>query len=418
MIKFNESLHWIYFLFFPWLTIFLLRGSSFIGFEPLSTELLIFLGIFILLSVISFSLGVFCARSVHPKLTRLQSRASYTDLYFLAVMAGIFICTSAYDFFLIKGGTLSTIVTIRELEHLSGPRMSLIGGLITLTSAAPFALLSYLMFCIETGKKVAINYFLIIALCGISSSFLTGGRNSFVIGMTVITVQYVLTREKLPVFRLDRYQRWTLFLFLTFFIFYSQNLFLAREIYQGVDIASVLEYFAKKNGIMVKDFQSGFQLIDAIYSSIIIFIYYLTHSLGFLDKYFTSNLSPLFNGGYSFHVLTRALGVVFATGYDSNIQTGLLVQGVYLSMPGSFYVDFGYFGSLLVASVFGLVSGVLYGWRNHLRFALKLLLCSLLASYFLSPLYFAFGIANGFSFVFIVCSLQGRRCISSAGHPC
>lgn len=412
--KISDSLHWAYFLLVPWAGILLLRGSGLIGFAPLSAELWIFLGSFILFSGGALSLGVIGGRSVRAVLAKRQPLASYGDLFLLTALAAVYICTFSFDFFVIKGGTFSTITSIREQDNLAGPRMSVLGGVIALTSAAPYMLLGLLIYSRETGRGVATRLLAFLSLVGIAASFLSGGRNSFLIGMTVVTVQYVLTRGKLSGLRLSGYGRTALYLFMTSCVVYSLYIFVERELHQGVSPGSILTNFSEKYSVPFAELQSGILFLDMFYASISILIYYFTHPLNYLDHYFTSMVSPLFMGAYNFPVAAKGLEVVLGNSAYSNLEVGLLLPGVYLTLPGSLYLDFGYFGGLLAASGLGLITGVLYACRNQLGFAAKLFLSLLIATWLLSPLYSAFGISNGFSFIFIVALLQGRRCILTA----
>lgn len=412
--KISDSLHWTYFLLVPWAGILLLRGSGLIGFAPLSADLWIFLGSFILLSGGALSLGVIGGRSVRAALGRRQPLASYGDLCLLTALAVTYICTFSFDFFVIKGGTFSTITSVREQDNLAGPRMSVLGGVIALTSAAPYLLLGLLIYSWETGRAVAARPLALLSLVGIAASFLSGGRNSFLIGMTVVTVQYVLTRGKLSGFRLSGYRRMALYLFLASCVAYSLYIFVERELYQGVSPGSILTNFSEKYSVPFAELQSGVLFVDMFYASISILIYYFTHPLNYLDQYFTSMVSPLFLGAYNFPVAAKALEVAIGNSAYSNLEVGLLLPGVYLTLPGSLYLDFGYFGGLLAASGLGLITGVLYACRNQLGFAAKLFLSLLIATWLLSPLYSAFGISNGFSFIVILALLQGRRCVLKA----
>lgn len=412
--KISDSLHWAYFLLVPWIGILLLRGSGLIGFSPISVELWLFLGCFVIFSISALTLGIFAGRSVRTVLGKRQPLAAYGDLLLLVGLTAVYISTLSFDFFVTKGGTLSTITSIREQDNLAGPRMSMLGGVIALTSAAPYMLLGFLIFSLETGRRVAAKYFAVLAVFGIAVSFLTGGRNPFLIGMTVVTVQYVLTRGKLSGFRLSGYGRVALYLFLASCVAYSLYIFLERELNQGVSSSDLIWNFSQKWDVPIKEYDFGFAPADNLYSTLLILLFYFAHPLSYLDDYFTSMTSPIFMGAYNFPVVAKALEVLLGNSAYSNLEVGLLLPGVYLTLPGSLYLDFGYFGGLFTASGLGLLTGVLYACRNQLGFAAKLFLSLLIATWLLSPLYSVFGISNGFSFIVILALLQGRRFILTA----
>jgi len=407
--RINESQHWAYFLLVPWVGSLLLRGSGLIGFAPLSAELWVFLVSFILLSGGALSLGVIGGRSVRAVWGSRQPIASYGDLFVLTVLALIYICTFSFDFFVIKGGTLSTITAIRELDNLAGPRMSALGGVIALTSAAPYMLLGFLMYSWETGRGAPAKFIAALAIVGIATSFLSGGRNSFLIGMVVVTVQYVLVKGKLSGLRLSGYGRVVLYLFLMLCVVYSLYIFVEREVSQGVSSSDILWNFSIKWDVPIKNYSFGAVVVDECYSALVMLLFYFSHPLNYLDQYFTSMVSPLFMGAYNFPVVAKAVEVALGNRAYSDLEAGLLLPGVYLTLPGSLYLDFGYFGGLVAASGLGLITGVLYACRNQLGFATKLFLSLLITAWLLSPLYSVFGISNGFSFIFIVALLQSRR---------
>ncbi len=137
-------------LLFPWIFVFFLRSFGPLSFESLTMDTKLFIFIFLFVLVLSYSFSYFIGghyfRSFHFQ-TQLKNNVAYVSevfilirkvLFFSAVMYVIF---SFYDYFLIKGAAISEIVMQREKEHLTGPRNSLIGALVSLLSAStPIAL--------------------------------------------------------------------------------------------------------------------------------------------------------------------------------------------------------------------------------------------------------------------------------------
>lgn len=420
--RISDSLHWAYFLLVPWAGILLLRGSGIIDFAPLSVELWLFIGSFAIFSGCALTLGVFAGRSARAVLEKRQPMASYGDLLLLTALTLTYISTFSFDFFVVKGGTLSTITSVREQDNLTGARMSALGGVIALTSAAPYMLFSFLIYSLETGRRTPSRVLSSLALLGITASFLSGGRNSFLIGMTVIAAQYVLTSKKIARSKPKGRGRIALLTFFLSCAAYSLYIFIDRELHQGVLPSEVLSNFSEKYSVRFAEIDSGFLPLDLLYAAFSILLYYFTHPLNYLDHYFASMTSPLFMGAYNFPVVAKAVDVTLGTHSFSKLEDGLLLPGVYLTLPGSLYIDFGYFGALAIASCLGLATGCLYACRNQIGLAAKQLLAVLVATWLLSPLYSVFGISNGFSFFFILALLQVRRCIftatnSSIRHP-
>jgi hypothetical protein len=90
--------------------------------------------------------------------------------------------------------------------------------------------------------------------------------------------------------------------------------------------------------------------IGSIYAAITIFIFYLTHPLNYIDQYFIEGISPILLGAYNFPIPSKIIDIFFSYDISSGVSKELLVPGVYLTLPGSLYVDFGYFGAMMSGS--------------------------------------------------------------------
>ena len=395
--------YWFKILIFPWILVFSLREWGPITYPAISEALATFIALFLFVAAVGYSIGSLglVARHRAPSPSH-QATAEANDNAIL-ILSLLYIILSLVDFFIIKAGTLTTLTQIREQDNITGSRMSVLGGVVALTSAAPYIYLCKLSYgrVIHRRKRSLLTSF--VVAIGITASFLSGGRNAFVIGMTVFFVQRLILARY---FTFDRDERKNIRrLLIIGGILYSFYLFLERELAQGIDLNQLLFVFAAKWDVKITEVSFGNEVLDSIYASLMIFLFYLTHATDYIDQYFNSNSSPFLLGAYNFPVVSKLIDVVAESQIFSGIPNSLLVPGVYLTLPGSLYIDFGYFGAL-VSSLF---LGVLTGLSSRNSFSNSFLKmqfsCFMACLWLLAPIYSIIGISNGFSFMIIIALL-------------
>lgn len=388
----------------PWLCVAVLRLIGPISFEEISNKFLIFIIIFSLANVIGYAFGRFVRVGFLPakktRLTRLQDQNSSESFIFSATL--IYIVLMAVDFFLTKGGTLTTITEIRESDNIVGSRMSIIGGIIALTSAAPYILLCMTSYSRWIGSALRSNLSFKVALLGMAIGFLSGGRNSFLIGIVVFGFQSLYLRRYAKLPKTLQTKRLGLKLVLAAGIAFSFYVFLERETQQGASIRNVLSIFSIKWNVKIAELSTDSSLIQGLYAILVMTIFYATHALSYIDQYFTQEARHLLFGAYGFPILAKIVDFISGGGIFTAVADNLIVAGVYLTLPGSLYLDFGYVGSI----VFGLILSILTGQLNNSRVTTsfrKLQLLSVLSTiWILSPIYSVFAMANGFSYIFLL----------------
>ena len=180
-------------LILPWVLVIIARLCGPIAFPAVSDSLIVFIMSVILMSVIFFALGYLNTRNImlgwnNTGLNEVSFLRIYKTFLLFTVFFSVF---SVFDFFIVKGGGISGIVAMRETEHITGARNSLIGALVALMSGAP-PLMGGLM--LEKKMRIGtIGYFATISLIfGFFSLFLSGGRNGFFIGLIYIFVYYLI----------------------------------------------------------------------------------------------------------------------------------------------------------------------------------------------------------------------------------
>lgn len=384
----------------PWILVFLLREFGPITHAKLSEDFYIFTSIFLICAVFGCTVGLTKETVSSIGKERSDQKQLELGLKFVSSASLFYLLMVAFDFFVIKGGSLSEITTVREEDNLIGARMSSFGGLIAITSAAPFILLSKIRYDrIKNGVKGSFALQL-LAICGVLASFLSGGRNAFLIGISVYLCQSFILQQKLH--STKRSKNWTISVFIFAGVLFSFYIFLDRELNQGVDLQMLLKIFAVKWNVNITELQIESSLINAVYAALTMLIFYITHAPNYFDQYLIGGASPLLFGVYNNPIPAKIIDVVFGTGLFEAISNNLLLSGVYLTFPGSLYVDFGYAGAIFASFIIGAMTG-----RSLRKFTLDSfvsiqLTCLLLSIWLLSPLYSVIGISNGFSFVVLL----------------
>jgi len=305
--------------------------------------------------------------------------------------------------FLIKGATFSEIVELRERENQAGPRDSLIGAVIALLSGAPPLLfaISLLQADISRRGRIAINCNVAI---GFFAMFLSGGRNPFFIGLLFILVFRYFFASGRPLLNVGG--RRTFFIFgaiaIASAIGYSMYLFIERAAFTGVALDEMISVFSLNYGLTIASFETENELLRSLYTIYVFLTFYVTHALNYISDYFAGEYSPVLMGAYTFPQLARLVDVVLGTALFSNSREALLVNGAYLSLPGSLYLDFGMAGATTVGVVVSFVFGALIAKLARIRLIGKVVLAYLVVAFLFSPIYGVFGMANGFSMIFLI----------------
>lgn len=406
------------FLFFsvliigPWCFVYFVRFFGPITYPQVSVELLLFLVLYIAVKYFAFCLGFFMFSTFNHSASQVphfSGRSSdnmggifYSVRLMVLFVAVIYLLISIFDFFVVKGAALSMIVEQREAEHLAGPRNSLVGALGALFSGAPPVLLVLMSFSRFKSFPLNCVVYIVIAL-GFASMFLSGGRNAFFISTAFVFFCYlffsacsVKVRLKLSI------KNFFAFVFFLYCIYFSMRMFLDRFEAQGFEVEFMLDYLEFEYGVRVFRFDYDGELFLAVYSVFIYLSYYIAHAFTYLNDYFLAAYSPYMGGSYNFPLIARLIDVVWGTSFFESGRERMLLVGVYLTLPGSLYLDFGVLGSLAVSSFIGLCCGYLA--RNMARLALyqKLWLAYIAVALVFSPIYSIFGMGNGFSLIFIL----------------
>lgn len=399
-------------IFLPWMVVFLLRELGPITYQPLSGEFLWFLMICLSASFAMYSLGYFMSLSAQA-CPPLQGEALNAQCIFRGFFRFLYICTalfavlSFYDYLVVKGANLSEIVANRELENVAGPRNSLIGACVALLSGAP-PLLVALFLTRRDAFGYEKLYLYIVIFFGFAAMFLSGGRNPFFIGLLfILSFYYIFSPKRKPMRKTAGNQIliWGAAVAVVLGVAYSMYLFVARSIYVGVGLDSMIDTFSANYGLSIYPFLPKSELLSALYAIVVFLTFYVTHALNYISDYFAASYSPMLHGAYTVPHLARLLDVLAGTESFNQSRAALLVNGAYLSSPGSFYLDFGFLGAIVVSGVLSFVFGRYSARLSHLVLVQKMVFAYLTVMFVFSPIYCVFGMANGFSIIFLLAIL-------------
>lgn len=394
-------------ILFPWLFLVIIRNFGPIDFDGLSQGTYEYIILFILVMVVAYSVHFylgFLSRPEDPALVRPEmlskhSRTFYTCRLVFLWLAFSYAVISLIDFFIVKGAALSQIVELREEEHLTGPRGSIIGFVsMALSSTPPVA---FIFYALRPSRTLTHRFFMwsVISI-GFGCMFLSGGRNAFFISVCFSSLYIVLfsTKEEFEKVIPRRFRRALVLCVLAGFLF-SMKIFVDRIEVQGMAVDDMINHLERDYNVEVETLSglTGFEL--TAYSIWVYLAFYIGHALNYLDQYFINLYSPELMGVYNFPVIGRTIDVLFGTSYFEMGMNKLLLKGIYLSMPGSVYVDVGYIGGLGAAGFLGGAYGFLSGRFGNLKIYQKLWFAYLVTIILFSPFYNVIGIANGFSFL-------------------
>lgn len=405
---------WMRFLFFsvivigPWCFVILVRCFGPINHPSISIELVAFLVSVITTTYVSFCFGFSFSHSKHCQ-SSLQIHTSgdvgkiFRSVRFMVLcMAVAYPLVSFFDFFIVKGAAISAIVEQRESEHLTGPRNSLIGAVGALLSGAPPVLLA--MMNLSRFRNTYINYIMyIFIILGFASMFLSGGRNAFFISIIFVFFSGLFFSAR-PAKVISKFsiRKLVTIALVAYCIFFSMKMFLDRFEAQGFDVSFMLDYLELEYGVEIFRFDYNGSIFVAVYSVLVYLSFYISHALTYLNEYFVIGHAPYMGGGFNFPQIARLIDVAFGSDFFEGGRARMILVGVYLTLPGSLYLDFGILGSVAVCSLLGFYYGYLA--RNLAQLALyqKLCLTYVTVAMVFSPIYSVLGMANGFSLIFIL----------------
>lgn len=391
-------------MFGTWIIVILLRNFGPVTFFPLETETVTFLFVFLLASFFGFSVCFLIPRSTNKLNFSTQPRIVFNSSFnFIILCVLIYPIVASYDFFIVKNGSLSAVSEVRHSDHLTGPRNSLIGAVGAILSGAPPIALALLLSANKT-KIYYKNMLYFFIFFGFASTFLSGGRNSFFIGVLFVYFYYLLFLKTKSIKIRSRLSLAKIFLYFALVLgfLYSMKMFVDRYVAQGMDPSSLIDYLSHEYDVDVYRIEFFSQTLESAYIAFVYLVFYITHAFTSIDQYFSTEYCPFFLGAYNFPQLSRFIDLLFSTQSFVDVNDKLLVNGAYLTLPGSLYLDFGYVGSIIFGSIFSATLGFLTRNLNLLTLTQRVIYAYLCVAAVFSPIYSVFGMGNGFSIMVLI----------------
>lgn len=319
------------------------------------------------------------------------------NIYFnhLIFYTAISVILPIVDFVILGDVWTLGIVENREQLYLQGRRGSLIGMFNILFGGMPILLASFLI--IDSRRTLSNNRTRlgwIFALTGILAYALSGGRNGIFISLVILAIIKYLSRKKQPELKRKSIRPilYSIALVLMVFGFFIA-IFIERSKVTGVGITIALYNIVDDFGvdIAIRDFGSDF--LNTLYGSVSLLLFYLNHSLSVLSGYFDTAFDEMTYGVLTFPLFYMFLDTFFGTSFYVDATDKLILNGVYLSMLGYLYIDFGEIGLFLVACILGFATSYFLkrsfsGDHRAVQYKVLTTLAALLLSCIaLSPIY-------------------------------
>lgn len=405
--------------FIPWLAVLGLRYSGVITYSKVDGTVFLLFGLFVLPFLIIAFFVLFAQGGRASGLAEHEYRGnpygSGRVFNLVVLLTFAYLVAVVIDKVFLADVLTQGITEARYAAMEDGPRNSLLGAVHYFLAGAP-VLLGCLLLSRRNSGPLA-NAFLwgVVVLC-FGCFFLSGGRNSFVVGSVFLFFYFMLEKINFRWRGVGRSRKFNFPIWLKFLsvlgAFYVMYLFVERAQIRGMDLEGAVHALAENYNVKVvtPSFLSGALL--QVYYIFVFVLFYVTHSLSYVSSYFELDYSPMTWGGYSFSIILRVVDALFGTTYVSDAFESLLVAGVYLTLPGSIYVDFGFlgvfvFGVFLAWSTVFFVTRALWSGDGNSMMAASLCLTVVA----LSPVFSALSVGNGFSIMMLLVFIHliGRR---------
>ena len=400
--------------------VFTLREFGGIDYPELSGETVIFYILQLLIFSICFIVSFFLSRpwpaaqydsQTHEWLNKKVNKLYYISLFFSSIWL-IFACLDSYS----NIAALSQGITQARFNSIGSEIEGSFSGIIkhfTLGFPVVIAVISiiYREFLSKNKKRISSCIFIISILFG----FIDGGRNPAFISLAMLFFAYLLSRSKQIIVGNKLLIRTKLLLFvgilLVFTIFIT--FFIERADLRGRDAYSEIDNIAYGfgEGGWVTEVNNPTPPLQ-IYT---MFNFYITHAINEVNFAIERKDGP-FYGALSFYLpaaLLRKFGVEIPN--INTLVSSLNKQGAYLGLQGSMYLDFGYYGAILIYGLIGTLSGFLYKKiKTGINPTTDLVGVWVLVMIALSYFYPIFSVGNGFSILsaIIACYVFSKLTIS------
>lgn len=403
----------IKFLLFPWVFLFAAREFGPIDFQDQSGFVYSTIILFVLSCIIgSYTTLMFKKwkgfSNFQLPIWPLKDRL----IYIFLILSAIYLLSFLIDAILFRNIFELGISGARMHAEGSSRRGSLLGAIHTITSGAPVILACLLIYAYHIGCNIRfkISMWMFTLICFVSY-FLTGGRNAFFVGMGFVFCFYCLIRitSGLQILSLKRMvsrkniTKTILFLILMgLACVHILNIFVERFSLVGESMQNSIERYVINQNLTVSSY--FFELFSSELGLATFFIfYYISHPLNYFDIYLQQWDGPLLMGSYSFYLFASIIDKIMDFGALDVMHMNLLYHGVYISLPGSLFLDFDligvYLGGFLIGMCYSFIS---YAVKRKMKLEDVFLLSFILLLLLYAPVYSVTSISQGPSILLLI----------------
>ena len=361
----KTSIFYLLFIIVIWGSSFVLRLLPLgLIYKPLPTETILIILVWCFIYVIGFLFAGTSPRAFrHLALEVTNStkfRKANISILFLSTIALLGALLLFYEFAIARGYGLSTPVSmIRVLEVnalADGRKGSIIGGLARFM--LPAILAAWPLFIIMNHRIHRKTFFLLIFSTGFLiwiQAMYEGGR-FFLVSLLFVSL-FTLSWPMPGSVWLSPKKAILIFAPSSCVVIYCLHVFLDRYS-ESTSLADSFSLFAAYFDITLSDF--GRSLISGplgqLAFSVYMLLLYVTHPFSELSSLLSSNAGLLGFGGYQIPQLLQVLGA-FGSSLDiRHLNEALQRPGVYSTLIGANYIDFGIIGVPISAYLYGFLT--------------------------------------------------------------
>ncbi|MBV1952749.1 MAG: hypothetical protein KUG64_11220 [Cycloclasticus sp.] len=380
-----------------WGGVLFVREFSLLTFDGVSVEA----SLYLLLYFTSFFLGTILGPLMFRFVTVTERpvyayRSTNVRANWLILLSIVSIALLIYKFLMLMGGEVFSLANITDLRLSRGRDSSEVkGGTISGVlgmALSGFFIISYVykVYFYRELKPSQRRLLNVVFVLGLFTSFLSGGRFVAAIALVVVYVTYRLcgsanSFERRPFDRSSKklfkvFKAKSSFLstiakviFIFSIIYIFSMIFINRAIGGGGDFIALLGVISNNlSGVSMTHEHKAFLLevpeLIPLYFVVALFQYYIGHAMYQFDILFGASypLNAPYFLAYQCYLQTLLLNKM---GLDlitiQQILDEIVNPGVYFTLAGAFYLDFGYWGGCVAIFFISIIGS--YYWVRYLR---------------------------------------------------
>lgn len=345
----------------------------------------------------------------------IAPRSSW-PLYSLLALSVLYLVISIADLVIYHQVFTTGISGAWKASTDAGARNSVQGAFALVLGGAPTVLVTLALFNDGSwgDRRLIAGLALVIFVLSLGCMFALSARNSVAISITYVLLMAIMrayvgrqsfwkwVRDTPKIFTASLFASLIIVTVVVLWLFVDRAV-LTRGTVDDAIQSFLIDYKAKLGvGVPDNDY------IKPAFYALMMFEFYLTHAASYFSQYLSTGYCPSGGGAYSFYGLYRIIDFVFGSHFIASASEGMIIPGVYLSLPGFLFLDY-------------CESGVLAGWLIVIATTVILVLffksspslifvaCYMLCLFVFAPFYALLSTGNGFSLLILslLASLSG-----------